>query len=1205
MAFVTWLPNSDGDWDTASNWSGGVLPTSADTVVISTTTKHTMTHSTGDDFAGSLSVGNDLFSMTGGSLTVVGAVAMANGFSMSGGVSSLGTTATITGTFDQTGGSLSVGGTLTVNGEAQLEGGYYGAYLGASTILQASGPIVLSNYTLGGQAQIKNTTVIYQTGNITLGDNSGVDALIATAVGASYDFANAVNVYKGAATAEITSAGTMAALAGTGASAIAVSVTSTGIVSAAVGSALAFQGPITTLSGTITGAGTISIAGGTATLAAGMVINAGTFAIYNNGTDLTLGGNETISGSFSESWGSTLSLAGHVLTLAGGAQFQQLNGTPLISGKGTLVTKSATGISGYNPGLVIGSTAVWQNYGTVTDYQSFQIGSSASGTAAIVNEASGVFDLTAGGVDLNNGSTPVSTLTNAGTLAMIANGGTGYLGIDVTSTKLITSAATDNLEFDAQTNSIGGTISGSGQVSFANAGTTTIAGNTKIAIGTLALYSRGTNLAIAGSVTDSGIFTQSDGTTLTLNVGTFTITGAAQFRQANGTPDVNGMGTLVTKGTTTLINGGTPLIVGGSIAWLNDGIANQDGYLQIGDSDNSSASVTNVLGASFLINANNVRISDGSSAASFVNAGTFEMTTNAGTSFVDVLASSTGTVLAAQGTNLIFDGATDTFAGTLTGAGQISLAAGVITVAAGTKLSAAKLAVYGNGTTLSLMGIETVASALALSNNSTLMLGGATTISGSLTEQDNSVIALGANTLTVTGAAQFQQGSGSPDIKGTGTLVTQGTTSLVGGGTALVIGSSATWSNTGSVFDSASYVQIGDTTGVPAEMVNAAGGLFELLSNGSTITNGSTPYSSLVNAGTLEMAANGGMAYVNVIASSTGTVVVLQGDNLQFDGPSTSLAGTITGAGQLSFGSGSGTIAGATVITVGTLQEYNNGTSLALSGDVTDSGSFYQGWGSTLALGGHTLTLAGAAEFQQYYGTPLVTGPGTLVTDGLTTLTGSSSPLEIGSTAAWDNNGTVLDYQSFQIGSSSSAAASVVNETGATFDLVASVGINNGSTPVSSFTNAGLLEMTNFGGSSSMNEAFTNTGTVLAQGGRMSFLGPVSGTGTMEISAGGELGFSSTVASTETVDFLDNTGSMSLTLTTPTSFGADISGFVQGDTIDLTGISNATGTFANGVLTFTNNTSHAVVATLHFTNTPNFTFASDGNGGTLIGDPHR
>jgi hypothetical protein len=30
-----------------------------------------------------------------------------------------------------------------------------------------------------------------------------------------------------------------------------------------------------------------------------------------------------------------------------------------------------------------------------------------------------------------------------------------------------------------------------------------------------------------------------------------------------------------------------------------------------------------------------------------------------------------------------------------------------------------------------------------------------------------------------------------------------------------------------------------------------------------------------------------------------------------------------------------------------------------------------------------------------------------------------------------------------------------------------------------------------------------------------------------------------------------------------------------------------------------------VVATLHFTNTPNFTFASDGNGGTLIGDPHR
>ena len=1197
MAFVTWLPNAGGDWDTASDWSGGVLPTSADTVVISTTTEQTITHSTGNDFAGSLSVGNDLFSMTGGTLTVVGAVSMANEFSMSGGVSSMGTTASITGTFTQTGGILSVGGTLAVAGEALLQGGT----LTASTILQASGPVVLSNDTIGGQAQIQNTTVIYQTGNITLGDSSGVGALIATAAGASYDFANAVSVGRGAATAQITNAGTMAALAGTGASAINVSATSTGTISAAAGSSLAFQGPISTLSGTITGAGTVSIAGGTATLAGSTVVNAGTFSIYNAGTDLVLGGNTTVSGSFSDSLGSTLSLAGHTLTLTGSTIFELYS--PLITGAGTLITKGATNIGGTNTALVLGSTVAWNNYGTVTDAQIFQIGTSASGTASLTNEAGGVFDLTANGVVINNGSTPVSTLKNAGTLAMIANGGTAYLGIDVTSSKLITSAATDNLEFDAAANSISGSIAGQGQVSFANAGTTTISGGTKVTVGTLALYTRGTNLGLAGNVSDTGSYTQSDGTTLTLSASTFIIAGSALFEQNNGNPLLTGTGTLVTKGTTTL-GGGTPLIVGGSAAWVNNGVVDQNGYLQIGDSNTSSASVTNASGATLLMSANGIHIANGSISARFVNAGTLEMTANPGTGYDDVVTSSTGTVLASQGTNLIFDAATNSFGGALTGAGQISLDAGSDTIAAGTTISIGELAIYNNGTTVSLLGTDTIAGALLLVSTSTLTLGGATTISGALNQHDNSVLSLGTNILTLTGPAQFYQNSGSPDVRGSGTLVTQGTTSLTGGGTALVIGASATWSNTGTVFDSAVF-QIGDINGLSATVVNASGALFDLLANGAAINNGSTPYSSFANAGTLELVANGGTAYVNLIASSTGTIMVLQGDNLQFGGTSTSLAGTLTGAGQISIAAGSGTIAGGTAISVGLLAEYSNGTSLALGGNVTVSGGFYQGSASTLTLAGNTLTLAGNAQFQQSNGSPLVSGPGTLVTDGVTTLNGNSPAVVIGGTAAWDNNSTVLDYQSFQIGNSGSAAASVVNEVGATFDLVAGVGINNGSTPVSSFTNAGLFEMTDFGGTSTLNETFTNTGTVLAQGGRMNFLGPVSGTGTMDISAGGTLGFSSIVASAATVDFLDSTGSLFLTLTTPTSFAAKISDFVQGDKIDLVGISNATGTFSKGVLTFTNNTSGAVVATLHFTNSPNFTFASDGNGGILIGDPDR
>ena len=293
------------------------------------------------------------------------------------------------------------------------------------------------------------------------------------------------------------------------------------------------------------------------------------------------------------------------------------------------------------------------------------------------------------------------------------------------------------------------------------------------------------------------------------------------------------------------------------------------------------------------------------------------------------------------------------------------------------------------------------------------------------------------------------------------------------------------------------------------------------------------------------------------------------------------------------------------MITVGTLALYNNGSILSLGANETVAGAFAQSSGSTLSLNGHTLTLGGAATFQSSSQAPLISGPGTLVTQGLTSLTGNNPSAVIGGSATWDNAGTVLDYQSFQIGNSNTVAAATVNQAGGVFDLVANVAITSGSTPASTFANAGLLEMTNVGGTSSLGLAVSNTGTVLTVGGGLSFSGAISGTGMLEVTAGGTLGFSNSVAATQSLKFLDNTSAASITLTSATSFGATISGFVQGDTIDLTNITNATGTFAAGVLTFTDNTSSAVVAKLKFTGTPNFSFNSDGHGGTIIGDPPK
>ena len=231
-----------------------------------------------------------------------------------------------------------------------------------------------------------------------------------------------------------------------------------------------------------------------------------------------------------------------------------------------------------------------------------------------------------------------------------------------------------------------------------------------------------------------------------------------------------------------------------------------------------------------------------------------------------------------------------------------------------------------------------------------------------------------------------------------------------------------------------------------------------------------------------------------------------------------------------------------------------------------------------------------------------MSGSGSLVTKGTTTVLNGGTALVVGGSATWSNASTVLDNGSIQIGNGT-LAATVANAAGAVFDIDAgNINIYNGSTPASGFVNAGTLEMT-VAGTSSVGVGVTNSGTILATKGALDFSGGVTGTGALDVESGGSLGFSGTVQSTETVSFLDSTGAMAITLPSSTAFGAEINGFVAGDTIDLTNISNATGTFSGGVLTFISNSSHGTVATLHFSGTPTFAFASDGHGGTLITDP--
>src|SRR5665213_2426222 len=115
------------------------------------------------------------------------------------------------------------------------------------------------------------------------------------------------------------------------------------------------------------------------------------------------------------------------------------------------------------------------------------------------------------------------------------------------------------------------------------------------------------------------------------------------------------------------------------------------------------------------------------------------------------------------------------------------------------------------------------------------------------------------------------------------------------------------------------------------------------------------------------------------------------------------------------------------------------------------------------------------------------------------------------------------------------------------------------------------------------------------------------------IAGGGSLEIGSAVASTETITFQGSTGS--LALDTPSSFHGTIAGFtgdgtlVGSDQIDLKGVDYHSGSFAESFSAATDTLSVSdgtEVAALHFIGSyvaANFSFATDGNGGTIVYDP--
>jgi hypothetical protein len=622
MAFTTdrWVGTAGADWgSSAANWSAG-LPNSNSNAVIDTTAVLTVSYGAADSFTvHSLTVGNDVFDMTGGSLTITTTASFAEGFT-------------------QTGGTLTAGGKVTVKGNGALTSGAAEGH----TAFVFDGTVALANYTLGGATVLGNKKTTNLTGQITLGDNTGANATIDNEEGGVFDITGDVGIGRGATTALFVNAGTLEKTGGSGgtnSTVIQVNVTDTGSIVVATGT-LDFSGQCS-FAGAISGAGQIILSGNGA-IGQGTTVSAAVFTISNPGIVVTLNENLSLAHTFNLQNGAALDLTGVTLTLSETNSFVNVSA---LEGTGTLITAhpSTTNVSGF----FLGGGVAWKNFGTVSEVNPLQIGDTTFNPATLINEKGGVFELAVVGIGISAGAALDSSFVNNPGALLEKTSGTGpsVVAVDVTDHGAII-VQTDTLDFTGMTNIFAGKISGAGQFEIGG-GSNLIGVGTAITAATFTVG--GALVTLAENLTYAGTFNADGNALMNLNGFSLKLSGNDVFSNGN---TIDGTGTIVTvAGSTVSISGLTTL--GGAVSWENSGTISDSYILQIGDGSFDVASFTNKKGGVFDIVADTVGIDVGAQpTSSFVNSAgaLLEKTGGIGVSAIPVQFTNNGLVNVATGT---------------------------------------------------------------------------------------------------------------------------------------------------------------------------------------------------------------------------------------------------------------------------------------------------------------------------------------------------------------------------------------------------------------------------------------------------------------------------------------------------------------------------------------------------------------------------
>jgi hypothetical protein len=384
-------------------------------------------------------------------------------------------------------------------------------------------------------------------------------------------------------------------------------------------------------------------------------------------------------------------------------------------------------------------------------------------------------------------------------------------------------------------------------------------------------------------------------------------------------------------------------------------------------------------------------------------------------------------------------------------------------------------------------------------------------------------------------------------------------------------------------------------------------GSVELNSSGTLTAFSFANSVKLTGGGTIEMSANAN----NYIKGAGGSSSLENVNN------------TISGGGNIGGGlnalkftnDSGGTIETNNSLGTGTLQIVGSEN----GGSFTNNGSVLAQDGGTLVFGEHgatsTLVNNGSVELDsgghattlEIAGNTTITSAGAASdTSNIIVLAGSTSHDAIksdGSTATLTltnqflkGAGTVGDsHLTLNVGSGSTVDADTTGQT-----LALGTGNNT-------INNAGLME-TNNGGQLGLDSPVDNTGVILAADGTVFVLAPITGSGLVEIEAGGNLFTDSAIAGS--VFFSGSGGELTLDNDKPNGdIGGQIKGAGAGDTIDLVGVTLVNGEHAvwdqtstsGGTLSIYQDGSDLYTLNLAGTyNSLNFTVGNDGGGSTLI-----